>query len=126
MILPLLMLIAAQDAPIDCDKQETQLDMNECAGRAYLEADQAMNKQWKVTLAAMRERDKGPDDGFGPPSAQLLLEAQRAWLAYRDAHCRVEGQYARGGSMQPMLVSMCKTQLTAARTEDLRQLIEDQ
>lgn len=126
MILPLFMLLAAQDAPLNCDKQETQSDMNRCADRGYEEADREMNAQWKITLAAMRESDRGTgEDGFGPPSAQLLLESQRAWLAYRDAQCVVQGQYARGGSMQPMLESNCKEMLTAERTETLRRLLEE-
>ena len=53
-----------------------------------------------------------------------MLEAQRGWLRYRDAHCRVDGYTARGGSLEPLLVATCKARLTRMRTEELRELVE--
>lgn len=126
MIFAPLLLLAAQDVPVDCAKAVAQTDMNQCAYRAYQKADRAMNAQWRVTLAAMRRWDRSTaKDGLGPPPAQLLLASQRAWLAYRDAQCRIEGQYARGGTMQPMLESSCMETLTIRRTEELQELITD-
>ena len=49
-----------------------------------------------------------------------LREAQRAWVAFRDANCRLESFEARGGSMQPMLDAGCRATLTRARTAELR------
>ncbi|MFZ1741705.1 MAG: lysozyme inhibitor LprI family protein, partial [Pontixanthobacter sp.] len=42
----------------------------------------------------------------------------------RDAHCRSEGYYAYGGSLEPLLVSSCKAQLTRQRTDQLVELVE--
>jgi len=53
-----------------------------------------------------------------------LLEAQRAWLVYRDAQCRLEGYSLLGGSAQPMIVSGCLAMLTRQRTQELRDLVE--
>src|SRR5690606_1177340 len=53
-----------------------------------------------------REHDRQPGH------FDTLLEAQRAWLRFRDAQCLSESFMARGGSMQPMLDSQCKTYLT--------------
>jgi uncharacterized protein YecT (DUF1311 family) len=126
MIFIALLLLAAQDAPVDCAKAMTQRDLSECADLRFQEADREMNAQWRVTLAALRKADKEiAGDGYGPPSAQRLLDAQRAWLTYRDAQCLVEGEYARGGSMRPMLESQCKATLTGERTETLRELLEE-
>jgi uncharacterized protein YecT (DUF1311 family) len=49
-----------------------------------------------------------------------LREAQRAWVSFRDAQCRLESFEARGGSMQPMLDSGCRAAVTRARTAELR------
>jgi uncharacterized protein YecT (DUF1311 family) len=56
----------------------------------------------------------------GPGEEASLREAQRAWVAFRDAHCRLESYEARGGSMQPMLDAGCRATLTRARTAELR------
>ena len=77
----------------------------------------------------MKERDNAWADYPGgsdtrPGWFASLLEAQRAWIAFRDAHCRVDGYMARGGSLEPLLVSTCKTALTKARTAQLQELAD--
>jgi len=124
----LLMLQAAvDDPPIDCDNQRYQVEMNYCAGQAYEVADAAMNVQWKLTVAEMRERDKGIDRKYDsqPSHDATLLASQRAWLTYRDQQCLNESFAARGGSMAPMLHSGCMARLTKARTAELRALVEE-
>lgn len=127
MIAALLMLLAAPDDALDCKNAQTQLDLNERNGRAFEKADAAMNAQWKRTLARMRTLDKGSNNpgDKGPSYSQALLNAQRAWLVYRDAHCTSEGYYARGGSMEAMLYNQCRTALTDERTEQLAELAKD-
>ena len=104
----------------------TQQDMNICAHRDYLAADELLNQQWERTAAAMRERDAQWGDSFDerPGYFEVLLESQRAWLQYRDAQCAVEGYWARGGSLEPLLVSGCLTLLTRRRTEELREIAD--
>ena len=103
-----------------------QSDINICAHHEFLRADVALNAQWKRTAARMKELDASsyPFDDGRAGYFETLLASQRAWLAYRDAHCASEGYWARGGSMEPMLVSFCLAGLTNDRTEQLRQLAE--
>lgn len=123
MMAPLLLL--AQTPDIDCEEPMTQMAMNHCAFEDFKKADRALNAQWTLTSAAMKERDKGDaplDWDDRPGHFDTLLEAQRAWLKYRDTHCRSEGYIARGGSLEPLLVSSCKAHLTRLRTADLEEL----
>lgn len=131
MIATLLLMLAAQgDGFPPCDQAAAdrgiQQDLNICAQHEYLEADEAMNAQWKITREHMKKLDAESDFPTWderPGYFEKLLTAQRAWLAYRDAHCASEGYLARGGSMESMLVSFCKAGLTEERTEELRDLI---
>jgi uncharacterized protein YecT (DUF1311 family) len=128
MISLLLFLVAVPAESVEsCENPMTQLAMNMCAHRDFEKADAAMNAQWRVTMAAMKEADKHIDrqSDQQPSHAQTLLAAQRAWLTYRDQHCLGESYYARGGSMAPMLVSGCKTGMTEERTKQLQQLVEE-
>ncbi len=122
-VLPLLLL--SQAPQIDCENAMTQMEMNYCAHEDFKAADARLNAQWSVTSAEMKRRDQAYDDASSdgrPGYFATLLAAQRAWLTYRDAHCRSEGYEARGGSLEPLLVSSCKAHLTNLRTADLEEL----
>lgn len=103
----------------------TQRDLDAQAGSAFTQADAAMNAQYQATMAAMRSLDGFPPTAIplrrtGPSHANMVLQAQRAWLAYRDAECAAEGYNFRGGSAEGMSVDGCKTRLTIARTAELK------
>ena len=119
-LLPLL--LAATTA---CDNAQTQAAMNVCAAGEYRAADAEMTRAWRVAYQAMKRRDAADTSrGGGAGYAAALLTAQRAWLAYRDAECVVEGlQYARG-SIQGIVVARCRAGLTKARTGQFRSLAE--
>ena len=57
-------------------------------------------------------------------ATDALVTAQRAWVAFRDANCALSGFQARGGSMEPMLISSCLAEMSGKRAEELRQLSE--
>lgn len=116
--------VLAEDAPkVDCDKAETQADMNICAGRDFTAADADLNAQWKITRQVMVDWDKALfADQRGAEKA--LLKGQRAWIDYRDGQCESEGFSARGGTLEPMLALSCKAELTKVRTEELKTLAE--
>jgi uncharacterized protein YecT (DUF1311 family) len=132
LILPLLLQSA--DTLPECDQvaaeKGIQADMNQCAYRDFLIADAAMNAQWDITRAKAKQDDANfAANGSAEFDSReghfaTLLEAQRGWLRYRDAHCALEGYVARGGSLEPLLSSSCKTRLTQARTEELKALAE--
>ncbi len=126
MIAMLPLLLMAGEPVLDCENAMTQMAMNRCAYLDNEAADAALNAQWKITAAAMKQRDTELDRDYDMRQGHFdtLLAAQRAWMAYRDAHCRNEGYFARGGSMEPMLVSGCLTQLTRVRTAQLAELVE--
>ncbi|MBP1883682.1 uncharacterized protein YecT (DUF1311 family) [Ensifer mexicanus] len=100
--------------------------MNICAGQDYDRADADLNNIYKQAVAAMKAMDKelGEIDAAYPGAEQALKKAQRAWIGYRDGQCELAGFEARGGSMEPMLVSGCLAELTRKRTSELKQLLE--
>ena len=115
---------AAAPAAGKCANAQTQLEMNLCAAADAKAADAALNRQWAVTAAIMRRQDKAgstPKDGR-PGYYAALLEAQRAWIRFRDLECRVAGFAMRGGSAEPMAISGCLAEVTQARTKQLRDM----
>jgi uncharacterized protein YecT (DUF1311 family) len=121
-VLPLLFLLQPQ---VDCNEPITQRDMNFCSHQEFEVADKALNEQWRK-VAAHKKRD---DEAAAKNEAeggyfQKLLDAQRAWLAYRDNHCEAVSDVYRGGSIRPLIHNLCKAELTAQRTDQLQKMIE--
>lgn len=117
---------AAAEPKLNCDDPQTQMELNFCAAEDAKKADAALNRQWTVTSAAMKAQDKAgyaPKDGR-PGYFAALLEAQRAWIKFRDLECRVEGFAMRGGSAESMVYSGCLAEVTRARTAQLKMIAE--
>lgn len=93
------------------DKAQTQAELNQCAGNAYKRADSELNRLYQQITARL----KGDD-----AARQRLVDAQRKWLQFRDAECAFQTLGTAGGSIQPMNVSSCLTELTRARVTQLQ------
>ncbi len=102
---------AEAQSVIECSAPQAQQLMNACAAKDYDAADVALNTAWRSARSFADAIGKG----------DALLEAQRAWLTYRDAACDVHASSFEGGSLQPLIRSTCLTELTVQRT---RMLVE--
>ena len=115
MILPALILAAApawaqklKRGDPDCGSG-VQSDLNACANASYRAADADLNRAYQRLI--------GPLSGA---ERTRLVEAQRAWLRYRDLECDSATMDSEGGSIRPMLVLGCMEHLTRQRTEELQ------
>ena len=118
--------LAQEEPAVDCANAMTQSDLNLCAHRDYQAADQALNAVYRKVLATTQETDKQIKD-YDPNAVgavDALKKAQRAWIVYRDGQCELAGFAARGGSMEPMLISGCLAELTTKRTAELKATAE--
>lgn len=111
--------LSAQES--DCAEAQTQAEMNACAAQSFKEADAALNE----TYSAARDHMRTLDAALGPDRAgaeRALLQAQRAWISFRDLTCAAEGYAYHGGSIEPMVVNFCLARLSAQRRDDLAAL----
>lgn len=119
--------LALLGAQLDCDTPLSQHDLNACAGQDYVRADDALNGQWRITLAELRRRDReeGPA-ASGTTWEARLLAAQRAWIAFRDAHCDSAHHAELALQLENLLNIHCRTQLTEERTRQLADLMGEE
>jgi uncharacterized protein YecT (DUF1311 family) len=97
----------------DCSRLTTQMELNQCAGANYKAADAALNRIYQQVMS------QSDDAG----TKQRLIDAERAWIVYRDKECAYQaGPQQEGGSIWPMEVSNCLEELTAARIRELSKL----
>jgi uncharacterized protein YecT (DUF1311 family) len=94
---------------LDC-ADETQVAMDICADASYQNADAALNRSYKEIIRGL----KGD-----ATTTKLLVEAQKAWIAYRDAECAFSTSANEGGTIHPMVFSICLEGVTKKRTAEL-------
>ena len=128
MLLRATLLLLAFAAPAaaqveDCMAATAQSDLNICAEQDFQAQDDNLNEAYASTKEILLgiDADLAPD---AQGTAKALLDAQRAWIAYRDAGCQAEAYLFEGGSMRPMVYSACLARVTAARAQDLWLLSE--
>jgi uncharacterized protein YecT (DUF1311 family) len=95
----------------DCSNLQTQTDMTICAVGEYDKADAELNASYKQIMARLKS---------DPDTAKLLVAAEKAWMAFRDAECTFANSQTVGGSIHPMMVAECREAITRKRIDDLK------
>ena len=120
----LALLLVRQDPwqEYNCEDPRNQAEMNRCAALDFERADAELNMLWREVIAGAREADREINREYdeAPTSEDVLRQAQRAWISFRDGHCTYEGHEARGGSMESMLYNGCRARVTRERIAQLR------
>ncbi|TRC79386.1 DUF1311 domain-containing protein [Mesorhizobium sp. WSM4310] len=99
-------------AAADCANAQDQTTMNQCAGKDFDAADKKLNDAYKQIEGRLK------DDAA---SKKLLVDAQRGWVAFRDAECKFQGgPIDQAGTVYPMVVANCRTALTNDRLKDFQ------
>jgi uncharacterized protein YecT (DUF1311 family) len=108
---------AAEADPETCyDTAKTQAALTGCAGLRSRAAQKKLGVSFRKMMAATRD-DEGRD---------LLVAAQRAWVAYQDAECAWSRDSVRGGSMAPMVYYECQALMTDQRTKVLDETLANE
>ena len=93
----------------------TQAAMNAQARAEFHRADADLNKTYQSVLAKLPTIE----------SKQKLREAQRAWVASRDAEAARAAKETEGGSMAPILHYQTMTNLTRKRITELKAMVDE-
>ncbi len=88
----------------------TTAGMMECITAEFQRQDARLNKAYKAVMT-----------GLTPERKKQLLEAQRAWLKFRDANCAFYDD-PDGGSMARVSANDCMMTATAGRARELENL----
>jgi len=100
----------------ECDNaQGGQAGLNECYDKVFKKSDAELNKLYKQIEARLKsDADR----------TKLLVTAQRAWVAFRDGECNFQSSATAGGSISPMIYSMCLDTETKSRIEDFKSYLK--
>ena len=111
------LLFTSMAVAVDCDNASDQATMNQCAAQQNAAADKELNALYQQITS----RFKG-----NPDNKKLLVGAQRAWVAFRDAECKFSASGVEGGSVYPLIYSNCTSELTKARVQTFKNYLKCQ
>lgn len=126
--------LSAADSPIECvgttvddcvalPGGETTAGMVACIAAESAAWDEILNDEYQATMSALRAADAMEE--LAPPDLtreRALREAQRAWVAFRDAECRAHHALWGGGTLRQVVGANCVMVETAERAIELRQM----
>ncbi|MEZ5900844.1 MAG: lysozyme inhibitor LprI family protein [Hyphomicrobiaceae bacterium] len=115
---------ARAQAEIDCQNAMSTAEINVCADKEFDAADKELNAAYRSALAAIP--GMASEKPYDAKSWEAALRAsQRAWVAFRDAECVDHlAFFWQGGSGASADIIGCKTELTKARTQELKERYE--
>ncbi len=80
-----------------------------CLSKVRKKVDQELNQRYQNALK------RWSDD----PNNDELRQTERAWVAYRDAACKAEGDLYKGGTIMPSVELSCVIRLTRQRIAEI-------
>ena len=87
-------------------------EMLDCINAEMKSQDAALNANYKVLTSQLT-----------PSRRKQLLEAQRAWIRFRDSNCQFYAD-PDGGSLATIEANSCVLSMTASRAQELNQLLQ--
>jgi len=87
---------------------QSTVDMKQEASRTFEVSDKAMNDAYRKLMGILNEVGK-----------KRLIEAQRAWIAYRDAQAGFDSHHFDGGTLEGLEQIGAMNMLTQERTKRL-------
>ena len=105
-LLPASLLAAQGSTTTACRDAKTTVDMERCASRDLEQAKRELDRYLQEARRLATNR-------------ALLDSAQAVWEHYRDVACRAAGSEYEGGTMKPLVMLNCLTDLARNRIREL-------
>ena len=109
--LALFCVLSTPAFALACKTAVDQTSLNQCADQDFRATDAELNAVYGQVTGRLSD---------APDAKGLLTTAQRSWIAFRDAECAFRSSGSEGGSMHPMVVLGCRTELSRKRIGELK------
>ncbi len=118
-ILLLLPFFASAQNQNPCQTQRNTIEINDCAKLTLAEKDKALNAAYQKLLGSLVAEDKTDKANYADVRKQLV-EAQRAWISYRDNDCKAKYTLYEMGTIRGAVYWGCMIERTEQRTSELQ------
>jgi len=106
---------AKKDPCEKANQSGVTVDLVECSLKKFAEADAELNKVYRQLMSRLGDKKW----------AVKLRTAQQAWIKFRDANCDYVSEFSGGGSAVTYEYNFCLAEMTAARTKELQEMINN-
>lgn len=96
-----------------CEEAVTTAEMRDCLNRRYAEVDDELNRVYKQLLSQL-----------DPERRELLRDAQKAWIEFRDKNAAFVASDAEGGTLYPIIEVSERASMTEHRIEELKERLQ--
>ena len=97
-----------------CAGAPTQKELNDCAAREYKKHDAAMNETYQQLVAKIKDAKQ----------KTMLVDAEKACVAYRDKFCAFQSSQTVGGTIHPLIVDACLDEKTTVHMAELKRQLD--
>lgn len=108
-----------------CYRQQTTLEINACLQKSYEKSDRVLNDTYQKLLRRLVAHSAIDDTDY-QRVRQQLIEAQLAWIRYRDNDCRAKLTLFAAGSIRHAVYLGCLLERSEQRTRELRTWIHEE
>ena len=95
-------------------RDSSNAHMMACTSVAEIAADARLNGVYQAWTGALKHPK--PDDA---EILKRLINAEPAWIAFRDEDCDLQSTSALGGTAEPVVFGDCRYAMTKARVQAL-------
>ncbi|WP_426702961.1 lysozyme inhibitor LprI family protein [Rhodanobacter sp. Col0626] len=124
---PTAALLLAMNAPVlaaNCDSANNTVQMNACMADEVKAADLTLNHTYQRVLATLNGADSDQQQSYPASTKAALIEAERAWVKYRDADCKAVYNHWKGGTIRTSMELGCRQERAEQRTRQLEAFLE--
>ena len=107
----------------NCDSPGTTLEIHDCLHAKLKKTEATLNATYQRALREFSKPDIPGSIHFSEAKRDLI-EAQRAWVTYREKDCSAVYALAVGGSVRGQLSLECMQDRTEQRIRELEQFLE--
>ena len=104
---------------VDCSVASTTLEVNECASIGQQKMEAKLNTTYQRIMKLLDKQSA--DDPNAKASKTALIEAQRAWIKFREADCNAVYQYYIDGTIRTVMSISCMSKHAERRIKDLEE-----
>jgi uncharacterized protein YecT (DUF1311 family) len=120
----LLLAISGVVHADDCKDANNTVQMNECMAKQAKAADAKLNDTYRQVLASFKGADDPASQSYPASTRAALIDAQRAWVRYRDADCKAVYNQWKGGTIRDVMQLGCMKDRTERRTNELEGFLQ--
>lgn len=119
-----LLAMSGQVLAASCDDAGNTVQMNACMADQAKAAEIKLNQTYQRVLATLSSADSDQQQSYPASTKAALIEAERAWVKYRDADCKAVYNHWKGGTIRTSMELGCRQERAEQRTRQLEAFLE--